>query len=307
MISLDALRLFYLEKNKMRKLKRRAPFCQCGCGERVRLKHHKFIHGHNVKIIPSDILGKRFKEGVLKKYGVDNIQKIPSIKRKTVETRKQKYSHWMGNLDKNGIKTLKENCKKAGKIGGKKTAERWKKNPKEFKKFLDLSHQKQRDNGSYEKRKGSKNIMSNPKVKIKHKLAVQKAMKRPEVRKKISKTAYLRTPFIPRKENHYRWKGGVSFSRGLGWAIIRKGILIRDKFKCIVCKNHNNLHIHHIIPVSSGIDIDQLNDPFNLITLCRRCHMKHEFTNCFEKEIIKYLNKWGESLQGGLSYEQAWL
>ena len=100
-----------------------------------------------------------------------------------------------------------------------------------------------------------------------------------ETRKKMRAAAPHRSLFTPRKEKHYRWKGGVSFKRGYDWKDTRKFILTRDSHKCVICESTKHLHVHHIIPISSGIDIHFLNDPFNLITMCNRCHMRHEPTN----------------------------
>ncbi len=56
---------------------------------------------------------------------------------------------------------------------------------------------------------------------------------------------------------------------------IRQDILERDKFVCQVCDSDNQLVIHHIDETTNRKP-NQIanNDPTNLITLCRSCHLK---------------------------------
>lgn len=49
----------------------------------------------------------------------------------------------------------------------------------------------------------------------------------------------------------------------------RKEILERDNFKCVLCKNTKNLHIHH-----KGNPRSRKSN--NLVTLCASCHKKYE-------------------------------
>ena len=61
--------------------------------------------------------------------------------------------------------------------------------------------------------------------------------------------------------------------RGENWKEIRLDILKRDNFKCQLCGEKNKrLDVHHIIPYSETQD----NSLYNLITLCKRCHIIHE-------------------------------
>ena len=69
------------------------------------------------------------------------------------------------------------------------------------------------------------------------------------------------------------------------WYIFRNYILKRDNFKCRLCNNKNNLHIHHIIPISKNIDL--MYDEDNCITLCPKCHYKkHPNNNLLNKLIF---------------------
>ena len=59
---------------------------------------------------------KKLEKTMMKKYGVKNIQQIPEVRSRSVKTRKERYSHWMGNLTKSQIEEFKQNCSKGGKI-----------------------------------------------------------------------------------------------------------------------------------------------------------------------------------------------
>lgn len=48
----------------------------------------------------------------------------------------------------------------------------------------------------------------------------------------------------------------------------RKAVYRRDGFRCALCDSTKGLQIHHFIPRSEGGS----NQPYNLITLCWKCH-----------------------------------
>ena len=93
-------------------------------------------------------------------------------------------------------------------------------------------------------------------------------------------------------QNHWNWKGGISFeSYGLEFnKKLKEDIRKRDNFRCRECYRHqdelrtkNNksykLLIHHI-------DYNkQNNNSNNLISLCRNCHLK---TNYNREDWKKY-------------------
>lgn len=54
----------------------------------------------------------------------------------------------------------------------------------------------------------------------------------------------------------------------VNWDEIRQKVLTRDSYKCGNCEQANDLHVHHIIPLSRGGS----NRITNLITLCKKCH-----------------------------------
>lgn len=74
---------------------------------------------------------------------------------------------------------------------------------------------------------------------------------------------------------------------GSDWGEIKWSILQRDGFACRLCNGsvvkanmgspHNkHLDVHHITPAREFESQDEMNDPSNLITLCRSCHGTHE-------------------------------
>lgn len=54
------------------------------------------------------------------------------------------------------------------------------------------------------------------------------------------------------------------------WGDIRQAVLKRDGYCCANCRSTENLHVHHIVPLSVGGS----NELSNLKTLCKACHTK---------------------------------
>jgi len=86
----------------------------------------------------------------------------------------------------------------------------------------------------------------------------------------------LFTPEINQKRSQslkgsksYLWKGGISFEPySIDWTeTLRRAIRERDKYICQICNSYGNM-VHHI-------DYDKRNcNPNNLVTLCRKCHIR---------------------------------
>ena len=70
---------------------------------------------------------------------------------------------------------------------------------------------------------------------------------------------------------HCNWQDGKSFELyGLNFnKQFKRYIKKRDNYTCLNCRNKNKLIIHHID------ENKQNNDEFNLVTLCRSCHIKY--------------------------------
>lgn len=74
--------------------------------------------------------------------------------------------------------------------------------------------------------------------------------------------------------------------------VFRNKILERDNYTCCGCgtyfeTNINNLHIHHIIPVSTNKDLKYEHD--NCICLCRECHESIKGRELDAKDIFKLI------------------
>lgn len=92
-------------------------------------------------------------------------------------------------------------------------------------------------------------------------------------------------------ENSFFWRGGHKRYYGPNWKEQRRKTLERDDYTCQRCGKHNakymiekgkELTVHHKIPVSEfkkkeNVNYDKMNDLDNLITLCKKCHMKIEW------------------------------
>ena len=65
------------------------------------------------------------------------------------------------------------------------------------------------------------------------------------------------------------------------WKTIREKILIRDDYRCVKCGRPGRLEVDHVKPVNQGGSYD---DPKNLQTLCRECHISKTKT---EREAIR--------------------
>jgi len=83
-------------------------------------------------------------------------------------------------------------------------------------------------------------------------------------------------------EKNHSWNGGISFKPyTVDWTeTLRRSIRERDHYTCQLC-NQYGYSVHHI-------DYDKKNcNPENLITLCRKCHLK---TNFNRENWIKYFD-----------------
>lgn len=89
-------------------------------------------------------------------------------------------------------------------------------------------------------------------------------------------------------EDHPRWMGGYDGYYGPDWPEARLEALIRDQSRCQVCDKtpcdlSSTLVVHHIQPMRTfkekydGREVfERANRLGNLMTLCRRCHMRWE-------------------------------
>ena len=70
----------------------------------------------------------------------------------------------------------------------------------------------------------------------------------------------------------------VKFRRSRQWRMTRDYIIQRDGYLCQECRKHGRYtiasEVHHIVPLWQ--DRDKWLDDDNLISLCRRCHVRME-------------------------------
>jgi hypothetical protein len=123
------------------------------------------------------------------------------------------------------------------------------------------------------KKKLSKALKGKPKPWMKRD---KNPMKRPEVRKKISEAL--------RGEKSSLWQGGKSFEEyPEKFFRMRKAIRERDDYTCQLCGEYPAFDIHHI-------DYNKKNnEPENLITLCRKCHIKTNYNREYWKNLLQNL------------------
>lgn len=85
-------------------------------------------------------------------------------------------------------------------------------------------------------------------------------------------------------EDHPKYTGHEDYY-GENWEEQRKAAIDRDGHECTICgmtmaehvDEHNcELHVHHINPLGTYDSPEDANELSNLITLCRRCHVKWE-------------------------------
>ena len=121
---------------------------------------------------------------------------------------------------------------------------------------------------------------------LKNSKKFQDAVRTPEYRDK-HRILELNTKKFPnpKGEKSHSWKGGLSFiNYNNEWTKeLRISIRERDSYTCQICwikQGDEAFNVHHI-------DYDKKNcNPKNLITLCRKCHMKTNFKREYWKEYF---------------------
>ena len=87
-------------------------------------------------------------------------------------------------------------------------------------------------------------------------------------------------------KNHYQ---KLSKSQ---WATLRRQVIRRDGFRCVLCGRVGKFHVDHVKPLFSG---GSETDPDNLRTLCRTCHVEknrreHEERNPKDPQVEAWEN-----------------
>jgi hypothetical protein len=300
-------------------IRKSIPFCHCGCLQLVKKPNALYARGHHMRTEKLKQFQRnrdrsqateKSKLTFQRKYGenITNASQVPELKAKAVQTRRENRPTWGPDTDEHRAKMAA-----CGRLGGLQTKKRWEKNPELFKEFLEKGHEAQRlPGGNYERRTGENNPMHDQKVKEKYTAIMSAKYADPIFIKNRSEKALqtlknnygndlTKLPWIKHKEEHYRWNDSIKRSRGIFWTELSKEIKERDNNQCLLCQESEKiLHVHHLIPIRSGEDLNVLNQPQNLVTLCISCHMQIEWKkdlNLELKEIINnmyYIDKKGE-------------
>lgn len=78
-------------------------------------------------------------------------------------------------------------------------------------------------------------------------------------------------PWIERHLKCVGYAGYAEYMKSARWRAKRNEVLLRDGFKCIKCRSHRRLQVHHLNYERLGNE--DLND---LATLCAKCHREVE-------------------------------
>ena len=80
----------------------------------------------------------------------------------------------------------------------------------------------------------------------------------------------------PTGPDNPNWEGGTGrITQSQRWKNLRDEMVERDNGRCQECGFDENLHVHHIQPLSEGGDP---YNPDNLKTLCKTCHRAKHFS-----------------------------
>lgn len=99
--------------------------------------------------------------------------------------------------------------------------------------------------------------------------------------KYCSVECYNKDRHMPKKEDHWNWKGGISLLNdhrdSAEYKKWRMEVYTRDNFKCRKCGSKIKLNAHHIKPWK-----DYPEERYNIdngITLCEKCHILYHQQN----------------------------
>lgn len=100
----------------------------------------------------------------------------------------------------------------------------------------------------------------------------RKKLERKRAKKNKHKPKPKPPPFESEKER-YKMSYPI-FLQSKYWALVRKEVLKRDGYKCIICQSDKELNIHHDSYKHHPHELKHLQD---LMTLCRVCHREHHY------------------------------
>lgn len=223
-----------------------------------------------------------YNQYVNKKNSIDDIAEICDCSKNTIWV-------WLKKHDIE-IRDQSETLKINGKLNGKN-------NPNYGKSMSEETKEKIRNSEYHQNLEGPNNPFYNKShtKEIREKLSniMERAWKSGEVSKKrqewlsseeAKQIAINNLPNDVSGSKNPNWKGGTSGWYGWKWRTkITKKVKERDNHKCQKCgmteeehrkKFGRGLVVHHIIPRRLFTDKDKADSPFNLITLCDKCHLE---------------------------------
>lgn len=95
--------------------------------------------------------------------------------------------------------------------------------------------------------------------------------------KYCSRDCYDKDRHMPKGENHWNWKGGISLLNdnrdSAEYKKWRNDVYQKDNFKCVNCGSKDKINAHHI---KSWKNYPELRyEVSNGITLCEKCHIDY--------------------------------
>lgn len=94
----------------------------------------------------------------------------------------------------------------------------------------------------------------------------KKSLKKPKKSRKTKNKIY--------DTSNLRGRPYIVFLNSPYWDMVRKRVLKRDSYKCIICKSEEKLQIHHNTYKHHFQEHKHLKD---LMTLCAKCHKEHHY------------------------------
>ena len=241
----------------MLKMKR---YCQCGCREKAR-EGNRFINGHN-KITHTEEFKRKISE---RQTGENNVAKRADVREKIKKAKLG--SKWSEERKRNNILSTPEIRKKAVNTTRQRYGKSMVKNPKEKAKkcSIAMKGKNKGKNCSEETRRKLSLASKGNKSFSGHKHTNQEYLNKMKDRKGIKNPHWKNGP------ERYRIRMSNEYKQ---WRTL---VFERDNYTCQTCSKRGGITLNadHIVPFSECLDINFKNlifDMDNGQTLCVPCH-----------------------------------